>query len=257
MNKIALLLALLLVFPSISFAQKQESKIQKISSHKKNKVAKTTKKTRVAPKKGRGAEQKEQSIAETPPIVKVTPQGEGKFLIEYNKKEQEGDSMKDETPSQKDGAASPKSSEETERPKNIVLGFADLVIEKSKEFLGAPYRYGGSGTKGFDCSGFVQKIFGAFNIILPRSTREQIHLGVVVANTMDFSKIKPGDLLFFKKERSHVVGHTGIYVGDGKMIHSSSMKSKDVQISDLTLDYFKNNFLVAKRIFEVSKEVLH
>lgn len=89
------------------------------------------------------------------------------------------------------------------------------VIEYAKRFLGTPYVYGGTSSKGFDCSGFTQYMFReALGIKLGRTTYDQIKSGPAVSRT----DLKPGDLVFFGSWSNPY--HVGIYVGDGKYIHS-------------------------------------
>jgi cell wall-associated NlpC family hydrolase len=64
---------------------------------------------------------------------------------------------------------------------------------------------------------------------------------------MDFSKLLPGDLLFFRRGRH--VGHAGIYLGEGKMIHASTHRY-GVIISDLRQSYYEKKFEVARRVIE-------
>jgi cell wall-associated NlpC family hydrolase len=66
---------------------------------------------------------------------------------------------------------------------------------------------------------------------------------------MDFSKLLPGDLLFFRRG-GRSVGHAGIYLGEGKMIHASNHRY-GVTVTDLRQPYYEGTFVVAKRVFEV------
>jgi len=128
--------------------------------------------------------------------------------------------------------------------------FHDLIVTRSKACLNASYVRGASlkNSSATDCSGFVQFIYRGFKIDLPRSSAEQAQVGKVVTRTMDFSKLLPGDLLFFR--RGGHVGHAGIYLGDGKMIHASRRRY-GVIISDLRQSYYEGNLAVIKRIIEV------
>ena len=91
------------------------------------------------------------------------------------------------------------------------------LINKSKEFLGTPYLWGGKSSLGFDCSGFVQTVFKVFNIDLPRDSSQQIkHQDLVEIN---YSKVEAGDLLFFSENKT--VNHVAICIGNEEIIHSS------------------------------------
>lgn len=132
-------------------------------------------------------------------------------------------------------------------PNNVT----DRILTQARSYLGTPYRSGSSLETGrtTDCSGFVQFIYQKSNIDLPRSSPEQAQAGAVVTRTLDFAKLLPGDLLFFGNRGRHI-GHVGIYLGDGKMIHASSSR-RGVVISDLHQPYHEGSFVVAKRLSEV------
>ncbi len=189
-------------------------------------------------------------IGETKPLMKVTPQRDGRFLLEPL------------SPKPKLGPISRPSSSLDER-KDVAPGgrgynlyepwnFRDLVLSMAKGYQGTRYSYGSSlqYSNATDCSGFVQYIYKGFKIELPRSSAEQAEVGQAVSHTMDFSKLVPGDLLFFSRGGRHV-GHAGIYIGEGKMIHASTYRT-GVIITDLRESSYQHRFVVAKRVFEVS-----
>ena len=101
-----------------------------------------------------------------------------------------------------------------------------MILTQANAYKHAPYARGASLETGSatDCSGFVQYIYHGFKIDLPRSSAEQAQVGKVVTQQMDFSKLLPGDLLFFRRGGRHV-GHAGIYLGEGKMIHASNHRN--------------------------------
>ena len=127
----------------------------------------------------------------------------------------------------------------------------DQIVAEARHYLGTPYRLGGSLETGrsTDCSGLVQFVYHNSNIELPRSSSEQVREGKAVAYSLDFSKLCPGDLLFFGPRRRHV-NHVGIYAGGGKMIHASRSSGR-VVVSDLSESYLERSFMVAKRLPEV------
>jgi cell wall-associated NlpC family hydrolase len=134
---------------------------------------------------------------------------------------------------------------------HVQLNLNDLserLVAQARHYLNTPYKRGGSLERGnaTDCSGFVQYIYESCDIKLPRSSSEQAHEGKVVARTMDFAKMIPGDLLFFRLGRRRV-GHVGIYLGEGKMIHAADRRH-GVVVSDLSQPYYRGKFVVAKRI---------
>jgi cell wall-associated NlpC family hydrolase len=88
------------------------------------------------------------------------------------------------------------------------------IVKAAKQYLGTKYQWGGTTPKGFDCSGFVQYLYGHAGINLPRTTYQQIKAGVAV----NPSNLKAGDILFFgSKADPH---HEGLYIGNGQFIHA-------------------------------------
>lgn len=122
------------------------------------------------------------------------------------------------------------------------------VLESAHNYLGTPYRYGGTTPDGFDCSGFVRHVFGENGIALSRSSREQIHEGKHVA----LDAIRPGDLIFFGKQRKQhcLIDHVGLYIGNGRFIHAASKHTGHVTISELGSGSYRNRVVMARRIIE-------
>jgi cell wall-associated NlpC family hydrolase len=118
----------------------------------------------------------------------------------------------------------------------------DEIGKTAAQFIGTPYRFGGEGPTGIDCSSFVQQVFREHQIELPRTAREQSKLGSEVAP----GDLRKGDLVFFQTYASYP-SHVGIYLGDGKMIHASSGKG-EVTVSDINSDFYRSRFLGAKRV---------
>lgn len=128
-------------------------------------------------------------------------------------------------------------------------GDPDAIRLSSLLFYGTPYRFGGSSSQALDCSGFVQKVFRANGIELPRDSRAQAKYGYKVS----LSELKPGDLLFFKTYKRDV-SHVGIYIGDGKMVHAATRGGR-VMVSSIHEPYYRRRFLFAKRVVEVKDDV--
>jgi cell wall-associated NlpC family hydrolase len=94
------------------------------------------------------------------------------------------------------------------------------ILATAKRYLGTRYRYGGESPRsGFDCSGFVQYVYGRHGVDLPRTSREQAGSGEAVP--LDLESLRPGDLLLFASTGSRV-NHVAIYAGDHKILHSSA-----------------------------------
>jgi cell wall-associated NlpC family hydrolase len=127
-------------------------------------------------------------------------------------------------------------------------GDPDAIRLSSLLFYGTPYRFGGSGSHALDCSAFVQKVFRANGIELPRDSRAQAKYGYKVS----LSELKPGDLLFFKTYKQDV-SHVGIYIGDGKMVHAATRGGR-VMVSSIHEPYYRQRFLFAKRVVEAKGE---
>ncbi len=121
---------------------------------------------------------------------------------------------------------------------------AQLLVKVATGFIGAPYRFGGSSLRGIDCSSFVQKIYGIFDVSLPRNAREQSKVGISITR----ENLSKGDLVFFHTNRS--LGHVGIYIGNNEFVHASS-KSKAVRIDSLDTPYYQKRFQQAVRVKEL------
>jgi len=100
-----------------------------------------------------------------------------------------------------------------------VEGAAAGVVETAIAQMGAPYRWGGTDANGFDCSGLIQYAYAEHGVVLPRVSREQARAGAAVPT--DVTALAAGDILAFSAVPGGQVTHVGLYVGDGRFIHSS------------------------------------
>ncbi len=123
------------------------------------------------------------------------------------------------------------------------LAASDLVVT-AMGFLGVPYRRGGNSVEtGFDCSGFVRAMYEqTVGLVLPRRAAEQAQ----ATQTIGREELKPGDLVFFNTMRK-AFSHVGIYVGDGKFIHSPRSGSQ-VRVEDMRSAYWNTRFNGARRV---------
>jgi len=109
--------------------------------------------------------------------------------------------------------------------------------------IGIDYKYGGSTTSGFDCSGFTSYVFEKFGIDLPRRSVDQAAVGTKVAK----DELRAGDLVFFNTN-GKTISHTGIYLGNGKFAHASS--SRGVAIGDMNDSYYSVRYVTARRVLD-------
>ena len=126
---------------------------------------------------------------------------------------------------------------------HMSLAASDLVVT-AMGFLGVPYRRGGNTAEtGFDCSGFVRAMYEqTVGLVLPRRAAEQAH----ATETIRRDELKPGDLVFFNTMR-RAFSHVGIYVGDGKFIHSPRSGAQ-VRVEDMRTAYWNTRFNGARRV---------
>lgn len=125
-----------------------------------------------------------------------------------------------------------------------VTNRAGELVVTAMGFLGVPYKRGGNTFEsGLDCSGFVRAIYEqTAGLLLPRKAEQQAAATVQI----DKADLQPGDLVFFntlKKAFSHV----GIYVGEGKFIHSPRSGSA-VRVEDMQKTYWNSRFDGARRV---------
>lgn len=122
---------------------------------------------------------------------------------------------------------------------------SDELKETAQQYLNIPYLWGGTTTSGFDCSGYVIKVFSDLGIDLPRTTSLLYEVGESVPK----DQLQPGDLVFFNT-LGNGVSHVGIYYGNGQFIHSQS--NLGVSMTDLDdPKYWGARYIGAKRIATV------
>ncbi len=122
---------------------------------------------------------------------------------------------------------------------------ASEAVLAAMNFLGVPYRRGGNtADQGFDCSGFTRFIFEhSLGLLLPRLADQKAHEAGLLAVARE--QLKPGDLVFFNTLR-RAFSHVGIYIGDGRFIHSPRVGGA-VRIEDMRQAYWEQRFDGARR----------
>jgi cell wall-associated NlpC family hydrolase len=110
--------------------------------------------------------------------------------------------------------------------RRVTTASAARVLATAQRYVGVHYRYGGaSPALGFDCSGFVQYVFGRNGVALPRTSRQQATAGRALPIEVD--SLQPGDLMLFSSKGVRI-DHIAIYVGNNRMLHSSAGAGKVV-----------------------------
>jgi cell wall-associated NlpC family hydrolase len=121
---------------------------------------------------------------------------------------------------------------------------ASALVVDAMGFLGVPYRRGGNTVEtGFDCSGFVRAIYEqSVGLLLPRRAEQQ----AAATERIDKTELQPGDLVFFNTLR-RAFSHVGIYIGDGKFIHSPK-PGAEVRVESMSARYWQSRFDGARRV---------
>ena len=117
------------------------------------------------------------------------------------------------------------------------------IVATAKKYLGTPYKWGGTTPSGFDCSGFVYYVLRSNGIKASRTIATMYKQGTPVKK----SELKPGDIVFFQGTYKSGLSHVGIYVGDGKFIHSPH-SGEVVSYANLYSDYYVNHYYGACRM---------
>ena len=127
------------------------------------------------------------------------------------------------------------------------------IVADAKLYMGIPYLWGGSSTKGADCSGLSQRAYMDCGILLPRNASQQARSGDEVDISNGWDNLQQGDLLFFGRLRDDGttrIYHVAIYIGDGQIIHSASGKVHTASIIPGRANYYSgcSNIVTARRI---------
>ena len=129
-----------------------------------------------------------------------------------------------------------------------------MRMAMAQSFLGRPYLWGGTSSKGFDCSGFTKTVYYLNGLIIPRDASQQIRAGEEIATDTTWTNLEVGDFLFFGRpatpEQKEKITHVAFYLGDGKILHATGrVKIESLRRSDP--DFAENRFdtfIRAKRL---------
>jgi cell wall-associated NlpC family hydrolase len=137
---------------------------------------------------------------------------------------------------------------------NSLAPTGESILKTAYRFMGIPYLWGGTSTKGMDCSGFTKTVYLLNGIILARDASQQVNTGELIDTENGWENLQAGDLLFFGRKanenRNERITHVAIYIGDGDFIHAAGR----VRINSFNpekpnySDYRKSGFIRAKRI---------
>lgn len=102
----------------------------------------------------------------------------------------------------------------------------DSIVARARAQVGRRYRFGGqSAERGFDCSGLVRWVLASLDIAVPRTAAQQARAGRAIAR--DTAALRPGDIVTFG--RGSRITHIGIYVGDGRFVHASTVAGRVIE----------------------------
>ena len=135
------------------------------------------------------------------------------------------------------------SPDDTQEQPDTSKDVREQIVDYSKKLQGIKYVYGGSTTRGFDCSGFVNYVFKKFGVTLDRTSRGMGKGGTPVKE----ADLQSGDLVFFDTNGGlNGINHVGIYIGDNKFIHASSYLNRKVTISSLSDKFYSKTYMCAR-----------
>ena len=105
----------------------------------------------------------------------------------------------------------------------------ESVVNTAMQLMGVPYLWGGTSSKGVDCSGYTKTIYFMNGHVLPRDASQQVHAGEPVDEDKNFDQLRPGDLLFFGRaatDSTHErVTHVGMWIGNNEFIHAPGLEA--------------------------------
>jgi cell wall-associated NlpC family hydrolase len=133
--------------------------------------------------------------------------------------------------------------DEVSKDKGEAEDVLDKLYQFAEEYLGVPYKYGGTSKKGIDCSALTQLAMQFLGYDIPRTSAEQVKIG----QTVERSQLQAGDLVFFSTTGSGAT-HVAVYLEKNKLLNATS--SKGVTYTSLNENYWDKRYYTAKRIIE-------
>lgn len=124
------------------------------------------------------------------------------------------------------------------------------ALKAALDVMGTPYRWGGTTDNGFDCSGLIQYAYATAGLALPRRSGDQARAGRSVGTTLD--DLEPGDILAFSGGRNGVVTHVGLYLGNGRFIHSArdGVVVSSLSADDITGRWWLDRWVDSRRLID-------
>lgn len=133
-------------------------------------------------------------------------------------------------------------------PHGVERSAGSEAVLRAISLLGAPYKFGGSGPKAFDCSGLVQFVYDELGIDVPRTAAEQYR----AVTPVKLAELEPGDLVFFKT-RGSKVSHVGIYAGSNRFVHAP-MTGRPIELRAMDDKYYSRRFAGGGRVVDGDAE---
>jgi len=132
------------------------------------------------------------------------------------------------------------------------------LLENAHSLIGVPYLWGGTSSKGFDCSGYTKSVYLMNGYILPRDASQQVKEGTLVDDSRNWNLLEAGDLMFFGyyKDDKLRIDHVSIWLGDGYFIQSSkNVRISSVYSDNLNFDdYHMAKYIESRRIIGSNTE---
>lgn len=125
------------------------------------------------------------------------------------------------------------------------LALRQTIMMEALGQIGRPYRYGGTGPQGFDCSGLTQYVYAQAGLRIPRSAREQLAAG----DKIDLDDAQAGDLLFYRFGGRGSIDHVAVYLGDGRAVHAPA-SGRSVIVARVDDPSWQKRFRSAARLID-------